>query len=91
MQSEKSKKAGNAPSATLLIDFLKTSYGGCPDILLLEEDMNFNLRAASLSVSALQLSSNWMTVKSLYYFPSTQINVEFRQDNAIFWKINPTI
>ncbi|XP_034685732.1 DEAD-box ATP-dependent RNA helicase 58, chloroplastic isoform X1 [Vitis riparia] len=48
-QSEKSKKAGNAPSATLLIDFLKTSYGGCPDILLLEEDMNFNLRAASLS------------------------------------------
>ncbi|KAJ9684920.1 hypothetical protein PVL29_017084 [Vitis rotundifolia] len=40
--------SGNAPSATLLVDFLKTSYGG-PDILLLEEDMNFNLRAASLS------------------------------------------
>ncbi|KAJ9672796.1 hypothetical protein PVL29_026145 [Vitis rotundifolia] len=47
-QSEKSKKAGNAPSATLLVDFLKTSYGG-PNILLLEEDMNFNLRAVSLS------------------------------------------
>ncbi|XP_044484858.1 DEAD-box ATP-dependent RNA helicase 58, chloroplastic isoform X2 [Mangifera indica] len=47
-QSEKSKKAGNAPSTTLLIDFLKTSYGGSSDILLLEEDMNFNSRAASL-------------------------------------------
>ncbi|KAJ9691699.1 hypothetical protein PVL29_013778 [Vitis rotundifolia] len=40
--------SGNAPSATLFVDFLTTSYGG-PDILLLEEDMNFNLRAASLS------------------------------------------
>ncbi|KAL5541631.1 hypothetical protein UlMin_009341 [Ulmus minor] len=48
-QSEKSKKAGNAPSTTLLIDFLKTSYNGSSEILLLEEDMNFNLRAASLS------------------------------------------
>ncbi|XP_031276585.1 DEAD-box ATP-dependent RNA helicase 58, chloroplastic isoform X2 [Pistacia vera] len=48
-QSEKSKKAGNSPSTTLLIDFLKTSYGGSSDILLLEEDMNFNSRAASLS------------------------------------------
>lgn len=48
-QSEKSKKAGNAPPTTLLIDFLKTSYGGCSDILLLEEGMNFNLRAASLT------------------------------------------
>ncbi|KAI9195313.1 hypothetical protein LWI28_013705 [Acer negundo] len=47
-QSEKSKKAGNAPSTTLLIDILKTSYGGSSEILLLEEDMNFNSRAASL-------------------------------------------
>ncbi|KDP40132.1 hypothetical protein JCGZ_02130 [Jatropha curcas] len=48
-QSEKSKKAGNAPPTTLLIDFLKSSYDGCSDLLLLEEDMNFNSRAASLS------------------------------------------
>uniref|UniRef100_A0A5B7AZ80 RNA helicase n=2 Tax=Davidia involucrata TaxID=16924 RepID=A0A5B7AZ80_DAVIN len=48
-QSEKSKKAGNAPATTLLIDFLKTSHEGCSDILLLEEGMNFNLRTASLS------------------------------------------
>ncbi|KAL3578221.1 hypothetical protein D5086_019725 [Populus alba] len=50
-QSEKSKKAGNAPPTIDLVDFLKTSYGGCSEILLLEEDMNFNSRAASLSVS----------------------------------------
>ncbi|KAK8671114.1 hypothetical protein V6N13_037722 [Hibiscus sabdariffa] len=49
MQSEKSKKAGKAPSTTLLIDFLRTSYDGSSEILLLEEDMNFNSRAASLS------------------------------------------
>ncbi|XP_038719495.1 DEAD-box ATP-dependent RNA helicase 58, chloroplastic isoform X2 [Tripterygium wilfordii] len=48
-QSEKSKKAGNAPPTTLLINFLETSYEGCLDIVLLEEDMNFNSRAASLS------------------------------------------
>ncbi|GMI80091.1 hypothetical protein like AT5G19210 [Hibiscus trionum] len=48
-QSEKSKKAGNAPSTTLLIDFLRTSYDGSLEILLLEENMNFNSRAASLS------------------------------------------
>ncbi|XP_059632544.1 DEAD-box ATP-dependent RNA helicase 58, chloroplastic isoform X2 [Cornus florida] len=48
-QSEKSKKAGNAPATTLLVDFLKTSHTGCSDILLLEEDMNFNSRTASLS------------------------------------------
>ncbi|XVE81553.1 hypothetical protein DITRI_Ditri15bG0074000 [Diplodiscus trichospermus] len=48
-QSEKSKKAGKAPSTALLIDFLKTSYGGSLEILLLEEDMNFNSRAALLS------------------------------------------
>lgn len=55
MQSEKSKKAGHAPPTTLLIEFLKTSYIGCSDILLLEEDMNFNARAASLSVSIVHL------------------------------------
>ncbi|KAF4378861.1 hypothetical protein G4B88_008331 [Cannabis sativa] len=48
-QSEKSKKAGNAPPTTLLMDFLTASYKGDSDILLLEEDMNFNLRATSLS------------------------------------------
>lgn len=54
MQSEKSKKAGNAPSTTLLVDFLKASHLVCSDIHLLEEDTNFNLRAASLSVSEVQ-------------------------------------
>ncbi|CAL5395533.1 unnamed protein product [Camellia sinensis] len=49
VQSEKSKKAGHAPPTTLLIDLLKTSLPGCFDILILEEDMNFNLQAASLS------------------------------------------
>ncbi|CAL5337731.1 unnamed protein product [Camellia sinensis] len=49
VQSEKSKKAGHALPTTLLIDLLKTSLPGCFDILILEEDMNFNLRAASLS------------------------------------------
>lgn len=48
-QSEKSKRAGNAASTTTLIDFLRSSYSGFSDILLLEEDMNFNLRAASLA------------------------------------------
>ncbi|XP_039156967.1 DEAD-box ATP-dependent RNA helicase 58, chloroplastic [Eucalyptus grandis] len=47
-QSEKSKKAGNVPPPTLLLEFLKSSYGSCSNILLLEEDMNFNARAASL-------------------------------------------
>lgn len=47
-QSEKSKKAGNAPSTTLLVDFLSNSYKGSSDVLLLEEEMNFNSRAASL-------------------------------------------
>ncbi|KAL5066250.1 hypothetical protein RYX36_027987 [Vicia faba] len=47
-QSEKSKKTGNAPSTSLVIDFLKTSYHGSLNILLLEDDMNFNSRAASL-------------------------------------------
>jgi len=53
MQSEKSKKAGNSPSTSLVIDFLKTSYHGSLDILLLEDDMNFNSRAASLLVRAI--------------------------------------
>ncbi|KAK3417622.1 hypothetical protein EUGRSUZ_H03571 [Eucalyptus grandis] len=48
-QSEKSKKAGNVPPSTLLLEFLKSYYGSCSNILLLEEDMNFNARAASLS------------------------------------------
>ncbi|KAK6130337.1 hypothetical protein DH2020_035929 [Rehmannia glutinosa] len=48
-QSEKSKKAGHAPPTTLLIEFLKTSHEGCPELVLLEEDMNFNQRAASLT------------------------------------------
>lgn len=53
MQSEKSKRAGNAPSTSLVIDFLQASYQGSLDILLLEDDMNFNSRAASLLVSAI--------------------------------------
>lgn len=53
VQSEKSKKAGNAPPTTSLVDFLRASYVGCSDIHLLEEDMNFNSRAASLSVSVI--------------------------------------
>lgn len=52
MQSEKSKKAGNAPSTTLLIEYLKTLYGGCLELVLLEEDVNFNQRAASITVSS---------------------------------------
>ncbi|GAB4851125.1 DEAD-box ATP-dependent RNA helicase 58, chloroplastic [Ancistrocladus abbreviatus] len=47
-QSEKSKKACDTPSAALLLEFLKNAFGECSEILLLEEDMNFNLRAASL-------------------------------------------
>ena len=54
MQSEKSKRAGNVPSTSLVIDFLKASYQGPLDIVLLKEDMNFNSRAASLLVSAIQ-------------------------------------
>ncbi|MCD9642833.1 DEAD-box ATP-dependent RNA helicase 58, chloroplastic [Datura stramonium] len=48
-QSEKSKKAGSAPPTTLLVDFLRSSCGRFSDVSLLEEDMNFNQRAASLS------------------------------------------
>ncbi|XP_024197016.1 DEAD-box ATP-dependent RNA helicase 58, chloroplastic isoform X3 [Rosa chinensis] len=61
-QSEKSKKAGNAPPPTLLVDFLKASYQGCSDILLLEEDMNFNSRAASLS--ELRQGSSYLLVST---------------------------
>ncbi|KAK1309131.1 hypothetical protein QJS10_CPA09g00165 [Acorus calamus] len=43
-QSELSKRAGDPPSATRVIEFLKTSYIGHLDVLLLEEDMNFNAR-----------------------------------------------
>lgn len=48
-QSEKSKRAGNAPPTTALFEFLKTSYGECLELVLLEEDMNINQRATSLS------------------------------------------
>ncbi|KAL0414573.1 UNVERIFIED_CONTAM: DEAD-box ATP-dependent RNA helicase 58, chloroplastic [Sesamum radiatum] len=48
-QSEKSKKAGNAPPTTALFEFLKTSSGECLELVLLEEDMNINQRATSLS------------------------------------------
>ncbi|XP_042054911.1 DEAD-box ATP-dependent RNA helicase 58, chloroplastic-like [Salvia splendens] len=48
-QSEKSKKAGKAPPTTLQIEFLKTSYGGCLELVLLEEDINFNQRATSIT------------------------------------------
>ncbi|GAB2294929.1 DEAD-box ATP-dependent RNA helicase 58, chloroplastic [Dionaea muscipula] len=47
-QSEKSKKAGDIPTTTLLLDVLKNSLKEYADIVLLEEEMNFNLRAASL-------------------------------------------
>nr|CAD1824463.1 unnamed protein product [Ananas comosus var. bracteatus] len=48
-QSEKSKRAGELPSTTLVIEFLKASYSGLLEVLLLEEDMNFNARATSFS------------------------------------------
>uniref|UniRef100_A0A0V0GQL5 Putative ovule protein n=1 Tax=Solanum chacoense TaxID=4108 RepID=A0A0V0GQL5_SOLCH len=54
-QSGKSKKAGSAPPTTLLVDFLKSSRGRFSDVSLLEEDMNFNQRAASLSVSSAEI------------------------------------
>ncbi|XP_021861778.1 DEAD-box ATP-dependent RNA helicase 58, chloroplastic isoform X2 [Spinacia oleracea] len=47
-QSEKSKKVGDMPTTTLLIDFLKSSHEEFSNISLLEEDQNFNSRAASL-------------------------------------------
>lgn len=48
-QSEKSKKAGNPPWTTLVLNFLIASFHKSAEIILLEEDMNFNSRAASLS------------------------------------------
>ncbi|GJN16607.1 hypothetical protein PR202_gb03611 [Eleusine coracana subsp. coracana] len=48
-QSERSKKAGNPPSTTIVNEFLKSTYKGSLDALLLEEDMNFNARATSFS------------------------------------------
>nr|URM60727.1 Whirly family protein [Gymnema sylvestre] len=48
-QSERSKKAGNAPPTTLIVDFLKASLVGSSEIILLEENINFNERAALLS------------------------------------------
>ncbi|XP_021761105.1 DEAD-box ATP-dependent RNA helicase 58, chloroplastic-like isoform X2 [Chenopodium quinoa] len=47
-QSEKSKKAGDIPTTTLLIEHLKSSCDEFSNISLLEEDQNFNSRAASL-------------------------------------------
>ncbi|CAL5059172.1 unnamed protein product [Urochloa decumbens] len=47
--SERSKKAGNPPSTSAVVEFLRNSYKGSLDVLLLEEDMNFNARAASFS------------------------------------------
>lgn len=51
LQSERSKKAGQAPPTTLLVDSLKALHAGGSDLILLEESINFNERAASLLVS----------------------------------------
>ncbi|KAJ4748699.1 DEAD-box ATP-dependent RNA helicase 58 [Rhynchospora pubera] len=48
-QSEKSKKEGHISSTTLVYEFLKDSYNGELDVLVLEQDMNFNARATSFS------------------------------------------
>lgn len=64
-QSEKSKKAGNPPPTTQLLEFLKNSYSVCSDILLLEEDMNFNSRAASLLVIYLIMQFVFVFLKNL--------------------------
>ncbi|VAH70165.1 unnamed protein product [Triticum turgidum subsp. durum] len=48
-QSEKSKRAGNPPSSTLVVEFLRTKYKGTLEVLVLEEDMNFNARATSFT------------------------------------------
>ncbi|KAJ8442739.1 hypothetical protein Cgig2_011009 [Carnegiea gigantea] len=48
LKSEKSKKTGDVSTTTQLIDFLKSSSGEFSNIALLEDDMNFNARAASL-------------------------------------------
>ncbi|XP_073050239.1 DEAD-box ATP-dependent RNA helicase 58, chloroplastic isoform X2 [Primulina eburnea] len=46
--SEKSKKSGDSPPTTLLVEFLRTSHRECPEIVMLEAEMNFNQRAASI-------------------------------------------
>ncbi|KAJ1287262.1 hypothetical protein BS78_03G417600 [Paspalum vaginatum] len=48
-QSERSKKAGKPASTTAVVEFLRNTYKGSLDVLVLEEDMNFNARAASFS------------------------------------------
>ncbi|CAH1449634.1 unnamed protein product [Lactuca virosa] len=48
-QSEKSKKAGNDPATNIVMNALKNSHKGEHEILLLEEKINFNSRAASFS------------------------------------------
>ncbi|XP_066389400.1 DEAD-box ATP-dependent RNA helicase 58, chloroplastic-like isoform X2 [Miscanthus floridulus] len=48
-ESERSKKAGNPPSTTVVAEFLRNAYKGSLNVLLLEEDMHFNARAASFS------------------------------------------
>ncbi|WOL14392.1 hypothetical protein Cni_G23172 [Canna indica] len=48
-QSEKSKRLGQPPSTTLVLDFLQNSYRGNLEVLLLDDDMNFNARATSFA------------------------------------------
>lgn len=48
-QSEKSKRAGNPPSSILVVEFMRTAYNGSLEVLLLEENMNFNARATSFT------------------------------------------
>ncbi|KAM0945394.1 putative RNA helicase [Dioscorea sansibarensis] len=43
------EQTGKPPSTTLVIDFLKASYSGPLEVILLEANMNFNARASSLS------------------------------------------
>ncbi|KAF3774657.1 DEAD-box ATP-dependent RNA helicase 58 [Nymphaea thermarum] len=48
-QSEKSKKAGKPPTSTCIIEFLRTACTEGTEIHVLDEETNFNARAASLS------------------------------------------
>ncbi|KAJ3683306.1 hypothetical protein LUZ60_013533 [Juncus effusus] len=48
-QSKKEERAGNIPSTTLVFEFLRDSYKGQLEIMLLESDMNFNARATSFT------------------------------------------
>lgn len=50
MQSEKSKKAGNPSPTFTVTESLRNIIEGL-EIILLEEEMNFNARASSLMVS----------------------------------------